>query len=313
MEYIKLNLRLFEGDGAAAGAAAGDGAGEGTVVNAPDDGVPDNPKRLKRNPLADVKYGIQPDSQGDTSAQKAAKEMTPDEEWKSLRDGKYKEQYGRDVQDAIQKRFKNAKANDDLLNTVRPALDALIKQRGLQEGDYAALSKAIMDDDSLYEEEALERGVSVDTLKEIKKLEADNERFRQQQQQSMEQQMFQQHLTMLGQEAEKLKQLYPGFDLNTELSNPKFARLTAPGSGIDLQTAFEAVHRDELQSGMMQAAINISQKKLANAIASGKSRPTEGGTRRSAAVDVRNDPTKLSRADREEIRNRVRRGELISW
>ena len=64
---------------------------------------------------------------------------------------------------------------------------------------------------------------------------------------------------------------------------------------------------------MMQAAISVSQKKLANAIASGMNRPTEGGTRRSAAVDVRNDPSKLSRADRQEIRDRVRRGELISW
>ena len=220
MDKFLLNLKLFDGDGAAAGAGAAGATGEGTVVNAPDDGAPVNPKRLKSNPLADVRYGVQPEDmpKSDASAQQAqAQEPSIDEEWKQLREGKFKEQYGRDVQDAIQKRFKNQKANDELMGKVQPALDALIKMRGLKEGDYDALVSNIMDDDSLYEDEAMQRGVSVETLKEIKKLEADNERYRQQQQQSMEQQMFSQHLNMLGQQAEQLRQIYPGFDLNKEL------------------------------------------------------------------------------------------------
>lgn len=310
MDTFELKLHLFDGDGAAAAAGdGGAGVGDSGVDAAPDAIV--NPKRQKANPLANVQYGTGADSQGDASAQQP--DTQPDDDWASVKE-KYKDQYGKDVQAAIQQRFKNQADNQQQLDKLKPMLEALMKTRGIQDGSIDSLIASVMDDDSLYEEEAMQRGVSIDVLKQIKSLEADNERYRQQEQMSVEQQMFNQHIQRLAQQGEQLKAIYPGFDLRAELQNPAFARLTSPSSGVDVKTAYEVVHHDELQNATMQAAVQVSQRKVANAVRSGKNRPVEGGARSSAAIDIRNDPTRLSKADREEIRRRVAMGDhSITW
>lgn len=315
MEYFfkTLNLKLFDGEGAGAAGADAGGAVAGGDQGAPE--APVNPKRLKRNPLADVKYGIQEESApGDASTQSNGTEPAaasdPDEEWKSIRE-KYKDQYGRDVQNAIQDRFKNSRNSDAALDKLQPALDALIKMRGLKEGDYDALVNNILDDDSLYEDEAMERGVSIDTMRQIKQLERDNEQMRQREQQSFEQQQFAAHIQLLATQGERLKEIYPNFDLRTELQNPTFARLTQPGSGIDVQTAFEVVHHGEIQAATNEAIAQQTRQQLANSIASKARRPVEAGAKSQAAVDIRPDPKAWSKADRAEVRRRVAAGEKI--
>lgn len=105
--------------------------------------------------------------------------------------------------------------------------------------------------------------------------------------------------------------MYPGFDLRTELANPTFARLTSPAVGVDVKTAYEVVHHNEIAPAAMQYAVQRSQEKMANAIRSGVNRPNEAGVHANPAIDVRDDPSKWSKADREEVRRRVRAGERI--
>ena len=119
------------------------------------------------------------------------------------------------------------------------------------------------------------------------------------------------HLDALTREGEKLRELYPGFDLRRELENPAFRRLVAPGSGIDLRTAFEAVHRDELVPAIMAYAVKKAEEKLAGAVRSGSIRPLENGVGGTSAALLRDDPRGLTREERESIRRRVRAGERI--
>ena len=49
-------------------------------------------------------------------------------------------------------------------------LDRLSAQYGVDAGDIDGLMAAYKDDDSLYEEEALEKGISVATLKSLRKM-----------------------------------------------------------------------------------------------------------------------------------------------
>ena len=314
----KLNLQLFEGDGAAAGTGAGDGdAGEATVVTAEDD-APINPKRKKRNPLADVKYGKQQsDPQPEPEQEAGNPDQVPDRkaEWERLKK-EYAQEYGADVQSTIQQRFKNQKDQTEELNGLRngiaPMMQQLAKRFGMENADdYNAIAARFMDDDSVYEEEAMERGLPVETVKQLHQLQADHDRLAAMQQQSFEQQRFEAHIQNLVAQGERLKQTYPGFDLRTELQNPEFQRLTSPNVGVDVETAYWIMHRNELQPMAMQAGVQIAERKLANSMQSHKNRPAENGIRRSAAIDIRDDPSKWSRADRLEVRDRVRRGERI--
>ena len=112
-------------------------------------------------------------------------------------------------------------------------------------------------------------------------------------------------------EAENVKNIYPGFDFETELSNPKFTRLL--GSGVSVKTAFEALHMDDIMGGAMAYTANKVSKKITDNIRARGARPVENGSNQAAAATIKNDVTKLTAKDRAEIAKRVRNGEKISF
>lgn len=322
MEKLYLDLQLFADGGA--GAAGGDGGAaagaEGaTGVTAPDAGE----RRQKRvNPLANVKYGVQPqqeEAQGEVAAttDDAANTANQDEGKKSFKDlikGEYKADADAWAQELIRNRFKQNGELEEKLNSMNPLLEALGKMHNVDPTDIQQLTNIILDNDSLYEEEAMQRGMSVDALKAVKQMERENEVLKQREQQSIADMRMRQHFDGLAKQADELKQLYPGFDLMAEMQNPEFARLTAPGVGVDVRTAYEVVHRDEMRGAEMQFAAQKSAERMANAVRANGMRPQENGMNgQQAPVNVKTDPRTLTRADREEIKRRVARGEKIAF
>ena len=319
---MDICLQLFADSGA--GAAGGDGggaaAGEGAAgVTAPDAGVRRQQKR-RENPLANVQYGIQP-----RSAQQAAPAQEPTapttegqaepEARKSFDDlikGDYKADFDARVQDIIRNRFK---ANADIeakLEGMNPLMELLGKKYNVDPTDVEKLTQIIGDDDSLYEEEAMERGMTVEALKMLKNTEREAERLRQFEQKTIAEQRMQQHFSNLSRQAEEARKFYPNLDLMAEMQNPTFARLTAPGVNVDVRTAYEVAHRDELRGAEMQFAAQKSAERMANAIRSNSMRPVENGLNgQQGASTVKTDPSTFTKADREEIRRRVRNGEKI--
>jgi hypothetical protein len=272
------------------------------------DGVPATPgKGVKSNPLADVKYGIQDD-------QAAAGQEVADERqsrFEALIKGEYKDLYDARVQDTIQKRLKASKEKTDRYDALVPTLELLARKYGVDATDAEALTKAIEEDDSYYEDEALEKGISVEQLKSIRKMERENaELKRQMQEQSMHEEADR-ILAGWMKESDALKQIYPGFDLETELMNPRFADLLR--SNIDVRTAYEVLHKDEIIPAAMQFTAQQVEQKLTNRILSGQGRPQENGLGGRASAVVKSDVSQLSKADRQEIIRRVQRGEKIRF
>lgn len=323
MEKLYLDLQLFADGGA--GAAGGDGgaaAGAGTTtgVQAPDAGEQRQKKRV--NPLANTRYGIQPQQEqahGEVAATTEAAANTADQDngkrsFEDLIKGEYKAEFDARVQEIIRNRFKQNGEMEEKLNSMNPLLEMLGKKHNVDPTDIEQLTRIIGDDDSLYEEEAMQRGMSVETLKAVKQMERENEQLKQREQQSIAEQRMHEHFDGLARQAEAVKQLYPSFDLMTEMQNPRFARLTAPGVNVDVQTAYEVVHNAEIQSAGMQVAAQKSAERVANAVRANGTRPMENGMNsQQTASPVKADPRTLTRADREEIKRRVARGEKIAF
>lgn len=320
----KLFLQLF-GDGAVAAAPSGDGGASGsesadyTAGDVLEDGTQVD-KRLaerlnaqrKRNPnrfQAKQVAPVQTESASEASVE--AKQPSIDDEWAEAKKGKYAEQYGRDVQAAIQERFKNQKDANDQLNNLKPMLDALIKKNGLADGDYEALSKHILDDDSLYEEEAERMGMTVGAYKDYKALEAEAEQARQMREQQEQNAMIQQHLESLARQGDELKKTFPGFDLKTELNNPQFRRMTAPNGGLSVEQAYMALHYRDIMPQAVQTGVQRAQAQISASLQANASRPAEGAMRQSAALDTHIDPRNMSRQERQKLIERARRGEKI--
>ena len=264
-----------------------------------------------KNPLADVKYGIQEEAAPAAEVQKPTEAPDLNAEFEKLIKGQYKEQYDARVQDTIQKRLKSSKETVDKYNALTPTLELLASKYGVDANDIEALSKAISDDDAYYEQEALEKGMSVKQLKEIKKMERENADLRRQMQEAQRQENGKKLYAAWMTQAEDAKKVYPGFDLKTEMNNPKFLDLLK--SNIDVRTAYEVLHKDEIIPAAMQFTAQTVEKKIAKSIASGASRPTENGMSSQSAAVVKSDVSQLSKADRAEIIRRVQRGEKIRF
>lgn len=323
MEKLNLDLQLFADGGA--GAAGGDGgaaAGAGTTtgVQAPDAGEQRQKKRV--NPLANTRYGIQPrqeQAQGEVAATTEAAANTADQDngkksFEDLIKGEYKADFDARVQEIIRNRFKQNGEMEEKLNSMNPLLEMLGKKHNVDPTDIEQLTRIIGDDDSLYEEEAIQRGMSVETLKTVKQMERENELLKQREQQSIAEQRMHEHFDGLARQAEALKQLYPSFNLMAEMQNPQFARLTAPGVNVDVRTAYEVVHNAEIQSAGMQVAAQKSAERVANAVRANGTRPMENGMNGQQTPSlVKTDPRTLTKADLAEISKRVARGEKIAF
>ena len=301
-----LNLQLFaEGAGGGDGGTGAEGAKGVTAAAA----MPQT-KGVK-NPLADVKYGIQ---EGDTPPA-AEVEATPTEDrnakFEALIKGEYKDLYDARVQNTIQQRLKGQKETVDKYNALAPTLEVLAKKYGVDASDVNALNKAIEEDDTYFEEEALEKGISVEQLKEIKKIERENATLRQQMEEQNRRDNANRFYAKMMEQAESVKAVYPSFDLRAEMQNPRFADLLR--NNVDVRTAYEVLHKDEIIPAAMQFTAKTVEQKLTNKIIANGARPAENGNSSQGATVVKSDVSQLSKADRQEIIRRVQRGEKIRF
>lgn len=110
-------------------------------------------------------------------------------------------------------------------------------------------------------------------------------------------------------QAEELKTIYPAFDLQEECRNEQFVGLLQ--NNVDVRTAYEVIHRDEILGGAMQYTAEQVSKKIVDGIRSKNARPTENGVAAGGAAVVKPDVSSWSKADRDEVERRVLRGEKI--
>lgn len=319
--WVELDLMLFgEGGGAAAGGGLGDGAGpgtEGAQGTAPAE--PGTAKRGKANPLKDVVYGKQAQSMETEQAEAAPPAEENSEAAKRaafdafLADPENKALYEERLTKQMDRRFKGHKDLESRMAAAQPVLDTLMAKHGVQ--TIEELQAAIDEDASYFEDAANEAGMTVEQYKRFQKVEKENERLRAAEEYRAQREGVERAAQEWMQQAERLKQRFPDFDLERELNDPvtgeRFVSLLRSGE-IGVDVAYQVVHMDELMTGAISHAVRTAQEKTINNIRARGIRPSEngngGGT---AGTIVKKDPSKFTRADREEISRRVARGERI--
>lgn len=327
-----LNLQLFGGEGASGGEGGGEGAATGAndVVDAEQQrllelGVP--PSKLRNRAKKSTAPAPKAEAQPQTTEQVASADtntQTQTEESKANATARMSwdeimadPEYNKKMQETVQARIKSSKGAEETLGKLTPALELLAGRYNLDPAniDYDSLSQAISNDESFYADKALEMGVSIDTARRLDQMERNNERQQREEAQTLEQQMFQQHIQGLEQQGEALKATFPNFNLREELRNPAFARMTSPSVGLSVEDAYYAVHRKEIQAASMQVAAEKTAQKISNAIQAGQRRPDENGTSGQASSVTTFDWSKASREQREAFKRQIReasaRGEKL--
>lgn len=328
-----LNLQLFAGEGTGGeggeGAASGDNASVAAEQRLRELGVPEDKIRKRANkatvkaPDTTAKVEKLSDNTQQPSEQGAAANTLTEEtttetpkrmSWDEIMADP---EYNKQMQSVVQSRLRTAKDAEGNLAKLTPALELLARRHNLDPAnmDYDALAKAINDDDSYYEEKALEMGVSVETAKKIDRQERDAAREKAENERTLQEEKFRQHFIKLEQQGEAMKRIFPNFDLRTELQNPAFARMTSPNVGISVEDAYYAVHRNEIQTAAMQVTAQKTAQKISNAIQSGSRRPDELGTSSQAPSATTFDYRNAAKDQREALKKRIRdaaaRGEKL--
>lgn len=333
-KWFWLQLFAGEGGGAAgnggAGASGGEG-GEGGAVAGVNDGLAAEDQRLlelgvpeeklrKRAKRANARLPegavrTAPKETAQPQEQVATAEENPTEEkteattptrmsWDEIMADP---EYNKQMQSVVQSRLRSAKQAEESLAKLTPALELLARRHGLDEKnmDYDAIAKAINDDDSYYEDLALEKGVTLETAKRLDQQERETARVQREQARNLEQQRLQNHYMKLDQQGEALKKVFPNFDLRTELRNPVFARMTSPNMGMSVEDAYYAVHRKEIDAARSQVIAQQTTQKISNQIQSGSRRPDENGTSGQSASVTTFDYAKASKAQRDALKKQI--------
>lgn len=109
---------------------------------------------------------------------------------------------------------------------------------------------------------------------------------------------------------QQTRELYPSFVLEKELSDPRFGELLR--SGVDVRTAFEVIHKDEILSASMHYAACEVERRLSNKLMAASHRPSENGGVHAPSVS-KLDLRHMSPKERKDIIRRVRMGEVIRF
>ena len=334
-EYFKLNLQLFADGAGASGegggeATSGDNATAAAEQRLRELGVPEAKIRksaskvASKMPAQTAQTAVAEQKAEETNVESATTQEKPTTEdtkdaptrmsWEEImKDPEYNKQ----MQAVVRSRLKSEKSAEEALGKMTPAIEVLARKYGLDASnmDYDALAQKINDDDSFYEDKALEMGVSVETAKKMDQMERDTERQKAMEQRTLQEQKIQQHFARLEQQGEAMKKIFPNFDLRTELKNPAFARMTSPNVGISVEDAYYAIHRNEIQTASMQITAQKTAEKISNAIQSGSRRPDESGVSSQApsvsTFDYRKASPEQRAAFKADLRKKWANGEKV--
>lgn len=292
-------LQLFGGEGAGAGSAgAGGTAGDsGAGAAATGDSSADAAQRLRDMGVPESKIakyskayanrakraaGTQPtghqEADGDKQAAAAAPETAQEADQKNEApkydwDEVMKDpEMNRRMQETVKASKKKSQAAEDAMAAMLPVLKAQAEEYGLdpENIDYIALAKHMSGE---YENKALELGLPRETVAKMD-----------QQQRINEEQLNRQHIMGLIEQGERMKTVFPNFDLRKEMENPEFRRLTARGVNVSVDDAYHIVHRRELELAQAQIVDQKATERVQNSIRAGRARPDESGASSQAST-----------------------------
>ena len=292
----KLSLQLFA-DGAGAGAAAA-GAAMGAETGSTGQPATDNNNAEG--------------AAGSTTGAESTAEQSQVETFDDLIKGRYKQDFDAKVQSIINKRFKGAREAEASMNKLSQGISALGTYYGLdvESPDFLdSLNSKIMDDEKLYEKEASERGMNVEDVKRIRRMEQENRALKMQNMREKEERQREEFYRGVINQVPEVQKIYPQFDVDAEMANEQFFNLVR--NGVGLRNAYEVIHSSELQAARDAIIAQKAQEQLSNSVRANGMRPNE--VNHNSAPDFGRDIKNMTRAEIKQIIRRAERGEVVKF
>lgn len=252
---------------------------------------------------------------GETGQDAAVKSEDVESEFEKLIKGKYREAFGKRTQSIIQERLKGTNEVKSKLDQYQPIVEAAMERYKVN--DISELPKAMYLDQHKLESEALEKGITIEQLREIKEQEYENKLTQRelqqlkaekeaqvlaQQEEAKRQEMFQQWQI----EEKDLQKDFPEFAIMKEVENPEFADML--NKGISVKRAYYAIHHDDIVSSIAKHAVDKGKKDAADTIRANGQRPSENLSSSKSATEQFKDSAKFTDEDWKLIEEKMEKG-----
>ena len=247
--------------------------------------------KLNLQLFADGGNGVSEADAGDDYADAGQRnDVNYDNEFNSLINGKFKEQFTKRTQEIIDKRFKQTKELEAYRDKISPQMDKLLEKYSLSQGQEDELFKILSSERNDGDASELEASSTDEAI-------INNLRNK---------------TAFWIKESKQLKEAFPDFDLREERRNNEiFPRLLL--SGIDMKTAYETVHKDEILSGVMAYTAGKVREQVVEGIRAKGMRPRENGISSSGAVITSVDVNALTSKDILKILKQVENGASVKF
>lgn len=210
------------------------------------------------------------------------------EDFEKLIKGPYKQAYDARVKSILQQRLKNSRETAEKYAAAQPLLTYMRQTLGVEGEDFGALEQALRaqlpgkPDPAEQQRQAAEIQAGADRMVADWQTRGD-----------------------------EIRKIYPEFDLTREMCDPRFRQLLR--ARVEMQTAYEILHKDEIIPAAMAYAAQRVEKQLAQKMRTEGLRPTENGTAGTGAVQLGNRVAQMSREEIAALCRRVERGEKVSF
>lgn len=225
---------------------------------------------------------------------------------------KFKDLYQKDFDNSFGKRFKGMKQTEEELKGIKDDIAPLLKKYKVENAK--DLVSAILSNPSTYADESYETGVDAELLAARNMLEVEQGRRKAEEERKQAEEAERERVEAISkqiksweEEGGKVKALHPEFDLRTEMANPAFSTMLR--DGVPMLNIYRALHHEDIAKSIEDKA----KKATTELIKSGQARPTEVGASSTKAINFDRDVNSLTDEDLDEIAERVRRGERITF
>ena len=260
-------------------------------------------------------------AEGDGSEAEEKAQMTPEEHKKAfhaLLQGEYRAETEELMQQAVERAAQILESSPQ----VRGLMEALHEAYGVDADDLEALTDAVKNgrvkDEAYFEKLAMEKGVSVETARQMDKLESENkrltaaEKFAEDQRKAAQRQVEIDRIhAEWDREAEQLKAQYPEFDLEQTLANPEIANLMR--LGVSMSNAYRAVYFDQIMAQNESRTAKQVERGVEARIRQRGTRPGENGIRPGGAAQTHTDVNALTRKERDQLERAALRGQVVTF
>lgn len=268
----KLNLRLFDGEGAPAAA----------------------------------------EGQAEAAAEVAAEpqqEVDRDAEFEALIKGDYKDQFESRVKKNLDRRFKAAQKTEAALANANKIIEQMKMQYGVFTDE--ELSAALAKDTDIVRRRAAENGLTEEQQRRMDRLEYDSKAHAEALRQQEEEARTQQTLLKWRQEEEAMRNTFPDFSLDEESGNEQFMQLLSSGVSMDAAYKCVHMD-DIIGGTLQYAVAKTKEKVTNDIRARGLRPTENGAQGSVAARVVKKDPSTWTDKEMDDVIRRVRSGELIT-